>query len=54
MRKPLVCEKLPDIGHIFCIEIANIASIPIFSMHQLMEDAIVAAKWIHKKIIDHD
>jgi hypothetical protein len=23
MRKPLVCEKLPDIGHIFFIEIAN-------------------------------
>jgi hypothetical protein len=44
VRKPLVCEKLSDVGHIFVAEVANCTSILMFSMHQHMKAAIMAAK----------
>jgi hypothetical protein len=47
VREPLVCEKLSDVGHIFVAEVAYCTSIPMFSMHQHMKAAIMAAK--HKK-----
>jgi hypothetical protein len=33
VREPFVGEKLPDVWHVFFIEITNCASIPVFSMH---------------------
>jgi hypothetical protein len=49
MRKPLVCEKLSDVGYIFVAEVANCTSIAMFSMHQHMKAAIMAAKKKTKK-----
>jgi hypothetical protein len=39
-----VCEELSDVGHVFVAEIANCTSIPMFSVHQHVEAAIMAAK----------
>jgi hypothetical protein len=51
MRKPLVCEELSDDGHIFVAEIANCTSIPMFSMHQRVEAAIMAANKNNRSLV---
>jgi hypothetical protein len=44
VRKPLVCEKLSDVGHIFVAEGAYCTTITMFSTHQHMKATIMAAK----------
>jgi hypothetical protein len=44
MCKPLVSEEFSDVGHVFVAEIASFTYIPMFSVHQHVEAAIMAAK----------
>jgi aspartate/glutamate racemase len=46
-----VCEELSDAGHIFVVEIANCTSIPMFSMHQHVEAAIMAANKNNRSLV---
>jgi hypothetical protein len=44
MCKPLVREEFSDVGHVFVAEIASCTSIPMFSVHQHVEAAIMLQK----------